>query len=614
MQSSLAVLKEYVRRAFAQIPFLWRAFLLVWDTGRAWTVAWILLLILQGLLPVANVYLTRMLINLLVVLVAGPSKDWAALRPVVLTAALMALVLLVNEILRSAARIIRIAQSERVKDYVSGLIHAQSTRIDLAFYESPDYYDQMYRARVDASHRPVALMENIGSLFQNSITLGAMAVVLVPFGWWLPLALLLSTLPALYVVLSHRLRQYRWNRKNTEAQRRAWYYDWLLAARETAAELRLFDLGSHYREAFQSVRRCLVSEQLRLVRDQGLSEFAAGLGALLISGAAVLWMAWQVLLGVYTLGDLGMFYQAFNQGQSLLRTLLENAGEIYSNSMFLGDLFDFLNLEPQVVDPPAPLPVPQVLQAGIRFEGVDFSYPGGEHLALHSFNLSLPAGQVAAVVGANGAGKSTLIKLLCRFYDPQAGAIYLDDIDLRQFSVLELRQRITVLFQEPVHYSATVQENIALGDLHAAPGLEAVQTAARAAGADGPLERLPDGYDTLLGKWFKGGMDLSVGEWQRVALARAFLRRAPLILLDEPTSAMDPWAEADWLGRFRSLAKGHTALLITHRFTTAAYADRIYVMDKGQIVEAGTHRELLETGGAYAQSWKEQMQRWVQPV
>ncbi len=614
MQSSLEVLKQYVQRAFAQIPFLWRAFLLVWNTGRAWTVAWILLLILQGLLPVANVYLTRTLINLLVVLVASPSKDWAALRPVVFTAALMALVLLVNEILRSAARIIRIAQSERVKDYVSGLIHAQSTRIDLAFYESPDYYDQMYRARVDASHRPVALMENIGSLFQNSITLGAMAVVLVPFGWWLPLALLLSTLPALYVVLSHRLRQYRWNRKNTEAQRRAWYYDWLLAARETAAELRLFDLGSHYREAFQSVRRRLVSEQLRLVRDQGLSEFAAGLGALSISGAAVLWMAWQVLLGVYTLGDLGMFYQAFNQGQSLLRTLLENAGEIYSNSMFLGDLFDFLNLEPQVVDPPAPLPAPQVLQAGIRFEGVDFSYPGGEHLALHNFNLSLPAGQVAAVVGANGAGKSTLIKLLCRFYDPQAGAIYLDDIDLRQFSVLELRQRITVLFQEPVHYSATVQENIALGDLHAAPGLEAVQTAARAAGADGPIERLPDGYDTLLGKWFKGGMDLSVGEWQRVALARAFLRRAPLILLDEPTSAMDPWAEADWLGRFRSLAKGHTALLITHRFTTAAYADRIYVMDKGQIVEAGTHRELLETGGAYAQSWKEQMQRWVQPV
>ena len=614
MQSSLEVLKQYVQRAFAQIPFLWRAFLLVWNTGRAWTVAWILLLILQGLLPVANVYLTRTLINLLVVLVASPSKDWAALRPVVFTAALMALVLLVNEILRSAARIIRIAQSERVKDYVSGLIHAQSTRIDLAFYESPDYYDQMYRARVEASHRPVALMENIGSLFQNSITLGAMAVVLVPFGWWLPLALLLSTLPALYVVLSHRLRQYRWNRKNTEAQRRAWYYDWLLAARETAAELRLFDLGSHYREAFQSVRRRLVSEQLRLVRDQGLSEFAAGLGALSISGAAVLWMAWQVLLGVYTLGDLGMFYQAFNQGQSLLRTLLENAGEIYSNSMFLGDLFDFLNLEPQVVDPPAPLPAPQVLQAGIRFEGVDFSYPGGEHLALHSFNLSLPAGQVAAVVGANGAGKSTLIKLLCRFYDPQAGAIYLDDIDLRQFSVLELRQRITVLFQEPVHYSATVQENIALGDLHAAPGREAVQTAARAAGAAGAGERLPDGYDTLLGKWFKGGMDLSVGEWQRVALARAFLRRAPLILLDEPTSAMDPWAEADWLGRFRSLAKGHTALLITHRFTTAAYADRIYVMDKGQIVEAGTHRELLETGGAYAQSWKEQMQRWVQPV
>ena len=593
-----------------QLPLLWRTFLLVWNTTRFWTISWLVLLILQGILPIVSVYLTRLLINNLIAVVASDG-GWAEIRPLVIVVISVAAVMIIGEILRSTARMIRIAQSERVKDYISYLIHTKAAQVDLGFYESSEYYDRLYRAKTESLHRPHLLMENIGNLLQNSITLAAMMFVLIPFGWWLPLALLVSTLPALYVVLSYRLRLYHWHLKNTETQRQSWYYDWLLTAREATAELRLFKLGEHYRALYQKVRGGLLNEQLRLVRDESLAEFAAGLGALLISGCALLWIAWQMLQGLYTLGDLGMFFQAFNQGQSLLRLLLENTGEIYSNSMFLSDLFDFLNLEPAVIDPDTPQPMPQVIQNGIRFVDVDFIYPGSEHPALHNFSLELPAGQVAAVVGANGAGKSTLVKLLCRFYDPQKGEIYLDGVNLKCFTLSDLHQQITVLFQEPVHYSATVQENIALGYLHTAPSLEAVQTAARDAGADQMIEQLPQGYQTLLGKWFKGGTDLSVGEWQRVALARASLRQAALFILDEPTSAMDPWAEADWLNRFRALSAGRTTLLITHRFTTAAFADRIYVLDNGQIVESGTHQELLHSGGAYAQSWKEQLQRWL---
>jgi ATP-binding cassette subfamily B protein len=292
-----------------------------------------------------------------------------------------------------------------------------------------------------------------------------------------------------------------------------------------------------------------------------------------------------------------------------VRSLLANVGHLYYNSLFLGNLFEFLALEPRVVDPPRPASsakTPAGLREGVRFRQVTFRYPGSPRAALHDFDLTIPAGQIVALVGPNGAGKSTLIKLLCRLYDPDAGRIEIDGIDLRDLEIDKVRGLITVLFQQPVHYNATVAENMALGTSGAAarPALEA---AARAAGLEEVVSRLPRGYDTLLGKWFEAGAELSVGEWQRVALARAFLRQAPILLLDEPTSAMDSWAEAEWVGRFRTLAAGRTVLLITHRFTTAMRADRIHVLADGQVVESGTHDELLRQGGRYARSWAAQV-------
>jgi ATP-binding cassette subfamily B protein len=523
----------------------------------------------------------------------------------------MALVFLSKELLRGVSSYIRTIQSERVRDYISGLIHQKSMEIDLEFYDSPDYYDRLHRARSGAAYRPMALLESIGILLQNGITLVAMLFVLMPYGLWLPVALLVSTLPVLYVVLQHRIRYHQWMVKNTAEERRAWYHDWLLTARETAAELRLFQLGGHFQSAFQDLRKRLRIERSHLARDQGISEFGAGFAALLVTGLSMAWMIWRAIQGEITLGDLALFYQAFNQGQSLMRSFLENVGEIYSNSLFLGDLFDFLELTPKLIDPLRPIPFPSVLQDGIRFEKVTFYYPQSDLPAIQEFNLDIASGQIVAIVGPNGAGKSTLIKLLCRFYDPQVGSVYVDGIDLRDFSIQDLRQHITMLFQEPVHYSATVRENIAWGDIETSSEMNRIIAAAESAGVDTQIQRLKQGYETLLGKWFEGGTDLSVGEWQRLSLARAFLRKATLIVLDEPTSSMDPWAEADWLARMRQLASGRTAILITHRFTTAAFADVIYVMDQGRIVEFGSHQELLTQGGRYASSWREQMRRWI---
>jgi ATP-binding cassette subfamily B protein len=519
----------------------------------------------------------------------------------------MAVALLAGELLRGAEEWVRGIQAARVEDHVSGLVHERSTAVDLSFYESPDFHDHLHRARHEARHRPVALLENVGTLVQQGITLVAMAGVLLAFGWWLSVALVASTLPALAVVLRHAVVQHGWRRRVTPEERRATYHDWLMTATETAAEVRLFALGPGLRRAYQAIRSRLRREEQGLAQRQVLAELLAGAFALGVAGACVAWVLWRVVLGEATLGDAALFYMAFSHGQRLLRSLLAGAGQVYYNLLFLGNLFEFLDLVPRVVDPanPVSMPVPGTRGLPIAFRAVTFGYPGGERVALAGLDLACAAGEIAAIVGANGAGKSTLLKLLCRFYDADRGRVEVAGVDVRDLGLEALRESITVLFQEPVRYDATVAENIAMG----APGASVarIEAAARAAGCHELVERLPRGYETLLGRWFEGGVELSVGEWQRIALARAFLRPAPVLLLDEPTSAMDSWAEADWLRRFRTLAAGRTALVITHRFTTAMQADVIHVMQAGRVVESGSHATLVQGGGLYARSWNEQM-------
>ncbi|MGA9377646.1 MAG: ABC transporter ATP-binding protein, partial [Phormidium sp.] len=527
---------------------------------------------------------------------------------ILILVALMGGVLLLTQVLGSFLSWVRVVQSELVKDYISALIHKKSLEVDFAFYESAEYFDRLHRARQDAAFRPTALLENSGSLVQNGITLIAMAAVLSQFGVWLPAALLISTLPAFAVILNYSKQNYEWWMKATADERRSWYYYWLLTEKDAAAELRIFELGDYFQSAYQSLRRKLRTEKVKLAKNESLANLGAGAIALLITAIALTWMVWQVLLKRLTLGDLALFYQAFNQGQTLMRSLLQNLGQVYSNMLFLGNLFEFLELSPQVIDPPKPKLAPKKLNQEIKFDNVSFCYPGSNKAALEKFNLTIPAGKIVAIVGANGAGKSTLLKLLCRLYDPQQGRITWDGIDLRDLSMQNLRRLITVLFQQPVDYNASVAENIALGDLLARAKLPEIANAAEAAGAAEIIDRLPDNYNTVLGKLFAGGVELSGGEWQRIALARAFLRQAPLIILDEPTSAMDSWAEADWLERFCHLAKGRTAIIITHRFTIARRADIIHVMSDGEIVESGCHDKLLALGCRYARSWKTQMQ------
>ena len=408
-------------------------------------------------------------------------------------AAAMAAILLLGELLRGAIGWIRTVQSELVQDHINSLIHRKSVEVDLAFYDLPEYFDHLHRARGEAGYRPIALLESIGSMLQNGITLAAMLVILAPYGLWLPIALLAGTMPALYVVVRYTLLQHAWRLRTTADERRTWYYDWLVTARECAAELRLFDLGGRFRGAYQALRSRLRGERLSMARGQALAQLAAGAAALAVAGAAMAWIGWRALQGQATLGDLALFYQAFSQGQGLMRSLLENAGQIYSNSLFLGDLFQFLALQPGIKDPDKPALLPDANRGplGIDFRDVTFHYPGSRRLVLDRVSLSIPAGKIVAVVGTNGAGKSTLVKLLCRFYDPQSGRIELDGIDLRALAAEDLRRHITALFQPAVPYNATAAENIALGDHASAPDAARLQEAAQSSGADEVISRLP---------------------------------------------------------------------------------------------------------------------------
>lgn len=604
---------DALMRARQRFGYLGRALHVIWHAAPVHTTIWICLLLIQGMLPAAMVSLLALLVDRLLN-AAQADLSWAAVQPALNVLIGFGLVLLLSEVIQHAIDWLRGAQSEIVQDAISGYLHAQATTVDLAFFETPSRYDQLDRARSEASGRSLALLEHGGSLIQNSITLLAMAAVLTRFGVWLPLLLLLSALPALCVTVIANQRYHRWWEQTTADRRRANYYDLLLTFPQAAPELRLFGLGQHFRAEYGGLRARLRRARSELLRWQSLARLAASGLALLVTATVAGWLVWRAVRGLTTIGELVLFYQAFSRGQGIMRALLSNTGQIFSSALFLESLFGFLEERPQVVAPEQPERAPIQITQGIRFRDVTFRYPGSQECALERCNLFVPAGAVVAVVGPNGAGKSTLVKLLCRFYDPHQGRVELDGVDLRALDPEELRRMITVLFQFPVRYHATAGENIALGDRVAGADRHAVEAAAQAAGIHELISRLPQGYETHLGKWLAEGAELSGGEWQRVALARAFLRRSPVIALDEPTSFMDAWAEADWLDHLRPLLAGRTALIITHRFTTAMRADLICVMDEGRVVEQGTHAELLACGGRYAQSWHAQTQSAHEPI
>ncbi len=565
------------------------------------------LLVVQGTLPLLSLYLTKLVVDAVTTALATPDKG-AAFGQVALLIGLTGGVALASALCRSIAGLVSEAQGQVITDHMSDLLHAKSIEVDLEYYESAQYYDKLHRAQREAPYRPVRIVNGLVQVAQSGISLLAMAVLLFSFHWGIAAILFAAAVPGLFVRLRYAGQTYRWQRQSTPTERQAWYFHWLLTGDAHAKEIRQFDLGSLFRRRFRDLRQQLRREKIEIATRRSIAELVAQASATVAVFGSYAFIAYRTVQGAITLGDLVMYYQAFQRGQSFLREMLSGLAGLYEDNLFLSNLYEFLELKPKVVEPLHPRPIPQPMQTGLAFDQVSFQYPAGTREVLEDVSLTIRPGEVVALVGENGSGKTTLIKLLCRLYDPTNGTITLDGIDLRQLETTALRREISVVFQDYAQYHLTARENVWFGNVALPPNEERIAAAARHSGADEVIAKLPQGYETILGKWFEDGEELSVGEWQKVALARAFLRDAQIIVLDEPTGALDARAEHEVFRRFRQLAAGRTAILISHRFSTVRMADRIFVLEGGKIIESGSHDELVRLGGTYARLFETQAQ------
>lgn len=595
-----------IHKALTRLYVLPAAFKLVWNTTPYFTFLWIVTLVIKLLVPVAALFLTKLTVDSLVVAMS-PHTTWTEARPVLVYVACAAVIWIFSMIGEMVSQYVIVAQQESVQDRVTSMLQEKSSSLDLAFFDRADYFDELFRAQLYGRHRPVSALHSFGDALRSLVTFIAVGIILIPYGLWLPLTLLFATIPTLYLLLEQKLLNYEFTKDTASDERKSDYVHWILTQRESAQELRLFNLAGTFMNQFNTVRTTLRNKKLKLTLRESFVKLAMTVCTLVATIGALGVMVFRASQGLISLGDLAFIYRAFTEGQNIIATLSVNVSELYTCVMVLGDLDDFLNIKPTLPVPQCPLEPVSKTPPQIQFSNVSFSYPSSERKVLSNFNLIIPGGKFSAIVGPNGMGKTTLLKLMCRFYDPDKGTVTFDDRNLKDMDARDIWKRISILFQEPVKYNATVKENILYGNVDLIEDntlTDRIENAAKSAGAQTIVDKLSQGYDTVLGRIFCKGTDLSTGEWQRIALARAFMADNPILLLDEPTSAMDAWAEREWLNRFKDLSRGKTSVVITHRFSTAMYADKIFVVDKGRIIEEGSHEELMSSDTLYSSTLK----------
>jgi ATP-binding cassette, subfamily B, bacterial len=603
--SSLANEKFSIKRvpaAFASLP---RVLRLVWSTSAVLTVMLGLLSLAQGFMPAVTVTISGLVIDSVVRAIRIQS-----IAPIWLPVVLQLGAALASSLLSTFSNTVQQLLQEQVANRVQLDILKKANTLDLSFFENPESYDKIRQAANQSSYQPVTMISQTFDLGRTIVTLITLIFLLLHLAWWLAIVALIVPIPAFFSSTRYGWRGYQLMRRQSPERRLMAYFVTLMTTDTYNKEIKLFNLGDFFTGKFWRLATDLYKQDKKLLLRRYSTNFAWSGLTIVANSAIYFYIALQAVMGRISLGGLTLYTQTAVQVGQNFQGLLNGISSTYENTLYVNTLFEFLEYSPRIVPPPNPRPLDSAVEVeglDIEFRDVSFTYPGKDpetQATLKHVSFTIRAGEAIALVGRNGAGKTTLVKLLTRLYDPDEGEILIGGRNIKEYDLRELREQVGVIFQDYVNYYMTAQENIGVGRVDKIEQRELVMSAARKSGANAVIERLPQGYDTMLGRWFKdlkNSTQLSGGEWQKIALARAFMRDARILVLDEPTSALDAQTEHEVFTHFRLLTEGKTAVFISHRFSTVRLADRIFVIENGSILESGSHHELIALHGRYAE-------------